>query len=369
MNHGLSSRERILTVLDGGVPDKVPVCPRLDPKWLDNAGPELAQTIMRTTDIALYVDLLPDFVLYFGQEARERFRSETRGALRYEELDTPKGILTRLIHIEPDMMDWAEKHFFETPDDVDKALSIPYTPGRVDLTEYRTWERRIGPEGIVLAHLADALCCPGLWFSPENYIIQACTEATDTVLRLMAHINRSILDVAAHCLDNGVRFFMQSGAELASQTLVGPEWFGRFVTPFDKPVAELIRRRGGYTWCHCHGKIAAIHRQLADLGIHVLSPCEKPPQGNITLAELKHSIGDQICLAGHLDDLSLLASGKRDLIRAETLACLQAGMPGGKFMLGGTEGCVFSKENAQGYLYMCELRDQFGVYAGNKKSC
>lgn len=362
MNHSLSSRERIITVLNGGVPDKVPVAPRLDIKWLDNAGPELAQAIIRTTDIFLYVDLLPDVGLYLGQEARERFRSETRGGLRHEELDTPKGKLTRLIHVESDMMDWAEKHFFDTPDDIEKALSIPYAPACVDLTEYRQWEQRVGQEGIVLAHVGDALCCPGLWFSPESFVIEACSDATGQVLQLMRRVNRSVLDITAYCLENGVRFFMQSGAELASQTIMGPEWFERFVTPFDKPVAELIRSRGGYTWCHCHGKIARIHGQLADLGIHVLSPCEKPPQGDITLAELKRDIGNKICLAGNLDDLALLASGNRDLIRAETLDCLQAGMPGGGFMLGGTEGCVFSKNTADGYLYMCELRDQYGRY-------
>ena len=154
-----------------------------------------------------------------------------------------------------------------------------------------------------------------------------------------------------------------SGPELASQTIMGPEWFPRFVSPYDSQVAQMIRRSGGYTWCHCHGKIAKIHKYLADLGIHVLSPCEKPPQGDIELAALKASIGRQVCLAGNLDDLSLISTSNRDIIRNESLACLKAGMPGGAYILGGTEGCVFSKENAEGYLYMCQLRDQFGVYA------
>ncbi len=363
MTQIFSSQKRILAVLNNSIPDKVPVCPRLDPKWLQNAGPELAETIIRTTDVALYIDILPDVALFFGQEARDRFRSETRDGLRHEELDTPKGTLTRLIHIETDMMDWAEKNFFDTPEDVEKALSIPYAPAQIDLTEYRHWEQRIGAEGIVLAHVGNALCCPGLWFSPENFVMQACSDATELVLQLAARVNKSIMDVTTQCLDSDIRFFMQSGAELASQTIMGPEWFDRFITPFDKPVAELIRSRGGYTWCHCHGKISAIHKQLADLGIHVLSPCEKPPlQGNIELAELKRSIGGKVCLAGNLDDLALLASGNREQIRAETLACLTAGMPGGGYMLGGTEGCVFSRNTAEAYLYMCELRDQYGKY-------
>ncbi len=358
----MTSRERITAAMELKIPDKTPMCPRIDPKWLENAGPKLAAEFLRVTDCAVYYDLLPDAVLYFGQEAAERLHSETAGSLRHETLDTPKGPLTRLIHIETDMMDWAEKHFFETPDDVEKAMSIPYVPPQLDLAGYWEWDARVGDDGIVMAHLADALCCPGLWFSPDNYVIHACVESTELVLKLMERVNRSILDVAGYCLDNGVRYFMQSGAELASQTMIGPEWCDQFVVQFDGPVAELVRARGGYTWCHCHGKIAGICEKLAGMGIHVLSPCEKPPQGNITLADLKRLVGGQVCLAGNLDDLALLASGDLARVRAEALDCLQAGMPGGGFMLGGTEGCVFSENTAAAYLFMASLRDEFGRY-------
>lgn len=358
----MTSRERLTAAFNLQVPDKVPVAPRLNDLWLKNAGPALANKIVRTTDIALYVDFLPAHILFLGEEARRRYRAKTEGDLRYEELDTPKGKLTSRIRIEKTMMDWAEKHYFETPDDIEKALSIPYAPAKVDLTEYWKWDRQIGKEGVVLAHVADAVCCPGLWFNPEDFVVNACHAATDAVLKLMARVNQSILDVTRQCLDAGVKYFMQSGPELTSQTIMGPEWCGRLVTPFDKPVAELIRRAGGYTWCHCHGKIAKIHTQLADLGIHVLSPCEKPPQGDIDLKALKQSIGKKVCLAGNLDDEALIKTGDRELIRRAVLECLAAGMPGGGYILGGTEGCVFSKANAEGYLYMCELRDQFGKY-------
>lgn len=362
----MTSKERIVTTFELEEPDKVPVCPRLDSLWLRNAGEDLSRQIIRTTDIAFYVNLLPDYVLYLGEEARGRCQTRTEGRRRYEILETPQGALTSKIHVEQNMMDWAEKHFFETPEDIDKALSIPYKAPRLDLAEYRAWEKKIDNEGIVMAHVGNALCCPGLWFSPEEYIIQACHENTDLVCRLLERVNRSIMDVTKQCLDAGIRFFMMSGPELASQTIIGPEWFPRFVSPYDSRVAQMIRQNGGYTWCHCHGKIAKIHRNFADLGIHVLSPCEKPPQGDIGLIALKASIGERICLAGNLDDLSLISTGNRDLIRDETLTCLKAGMPGGGYILGGTEGCVFSRKNAEGYLYMCELRDQFGIYTGKR---
>ncbi len=356
------SQERLVTTMHLGVADKVPVCPRVDLLWLRNAGDALAEEFIRTTDLALAVDMAETPGLYLGAGGQARHKAETRGDRRYEVLETPAGTLTRVVQLEPEMMDWDREHFFKAPEDLARALSIPYEPLRLDFREYREWERRIGREGMVMAHLPDALGCPGLWFAPEEYLVQTCMESTDLVLALLERVNRSIVDIAGQCLDAGIRFFMTSGAELASQTLMGPEWFPRLVAPYDGPVARMIRRAGGYTWCHCHGKIARIHQALADLGIHVLTPCEKPPQGDITLAALKASIGDRVCLAGNLDDLNLLSLGDRDMIRAEALAALAAGMPGGGFMLGGTEGCVFSRTNAESYLYLCEVRDAFGRY-------
>lgn len=360
----MTSLERIVVAMGPGVPDKVPVCPRLDALWLQNAGDVLADEVIRTTDLVFYANVVPDHVLYLGEEARPRCHVRIENGRRRETLETPKGALTRVVRMEREMMDWDEKHYFETAGDVEKALSIPYTPAQPDFREYRRWQQRIGQEGMVMAHVGDALCCPGLWFSPEEFLLHACCSDTGMVRLLLERVNRSILDVVRQCLDAGIRFFMMSGAELASQTVMGPEWFPRLVSPYDAPVARMVRSAGGYTWCHCHGKIARIHRPLAALGAHVLSPCEKPPQGDIGLRELKASIGREICLAGNLDDLSLISTGNRDRIREETMAVLRDGMPGGGFLLGGTEGGVFSRPNAEGYLYMCELRDRFGVYTG-----
>ena len=45
----MNSQERILTAYDRGIPDKVPVVPRLDSKWLHNAGPEIADYILKSS--------------------------------------------------------------------------------------------------------------------------------------------------------------------------------------------------------------------------------------------------------------------------------------------------------------------------------
>ncbi|MDP6777303.1 MAG: uroporphyrinogen decarboxylase family protein [Candidatus Latescibacteria bacterium] len=358
----MNSRERLITAFEGRLPDRVPVTPRVDPKWMDNAGDAWAGRIIRETDIALYLDVVPDTVLYLGEAAR-RALSVTQGdGMRTEVIRTPNGPLTRTLSVEAEMMDWATVHFFGCADDVGKALSLPLDPPEVDLSEYDAWERRIGDEGIVGVHLFDPLCCPGLWFSPEEYLIHACVTHTELVEELLVRVLENMVSFVQICLDRGVRHFLMAGAELACQTLMGPKWFSRLVTPYDAPLVDQVREGGGYVWYHCHGKIAHIHREMADLGFHVLTPCEKPPHGDIELAELKASVGHRVCLAGNLDDLDLLSSDRVDEIDRRAQECLADAMDGGRFILAGTEGCVFSPQNAEGYLRMCRVRDEVGCY-------
>ncbi|MBI3946728.1 MAG: hypothetical protein HY321_12465, partial [Armatimonadetes bacterium] len=288
----MTSRERLLTAFNLGIPDKVPVAPRLDTRWLRNAGPALAAEIIERTDIVVHVDLLPDYAHYFGEEARRRCMTRTEDQRRYEEIETPRGTLRRVLQLEPAMMDWAREHFFKSPDDVEKALSIPFTLPAIDFSEYYEWVRRVGDNGLVVAHIPDALCCPGLWFSPDDFAINACALRTDLVKELLAKVSRNTLAITQACMEQGVRHIMISGAELTSQTLMGPQWFSQLVAPYDGPQIALVRQHGGTVWYHCHGKIRLIHREIAAIRPHVLTPCEKPPQGDIELWEMKESIGD-----------------------------------------------------------------------------
>ena len=358
----MKSRERILSVFNHEIPDKVPVTPRFDTKWFNNAGVEYTDKIIKTTDIALYVDTIPDYVLYLGEETRANLISHDDGTMKSEIIRTPKGEIKRTLQLEKYMMDWATEHFFKSPEDIEKVLSIPYSPPEPDFSEYDKWEERIGDEGIVGVHLMNALCCPGLWINPEDYIVYACVSHTDMVKEITARVNENLKRYVQLCLDYGIRHFLMAGAELCSQTIMGPEWFSRLVAPYDRELIEAVKSGGGYIWYHCHGKIARIHEEMAELGFDVLTPCEKPPHGDITLRKLKKSIGKKVALAGNLDDLNVLATGDRDMIERETVSCLEQAKEGGGFLLGGAEGCIFSPENAEGYLWMCEIRDKYGMY-------
>jgi uroporphyrinogen decarboxylase len=61
----------------------------------------------------------------------------------------------------------------------------------------------------------------------------------------------------------------------------------------------------------------------------------------IDLATVKQAIGDRICLLGNIDGIATLQNGSRDDVERETTRIVEAGKPGGGYILNSGEGIPF----------------------------
>lgn len=73
-------------------------------------------------------------------------------------------------------------------------------------------------------------------------------------------------------------------------------------------MVSAIQKFGGYARLHCHGRIGLILDEIASTGCLGLDPIEPPPQGDISLAEVRARAGEQMVLFGNLEasDLEML---------------------------------------------------------------
>jgi uroporphyrinogen decarboxylase len=85
---------------------------------------------------------------------------------------------------------------------------------------------------------------------------------------------------------------------------------------------------------------------IADSGINALQALD--PIAGVDLKKVKEMVGNRLTLCGNVDCCTLLA-GTPEEVREQTLQCLEAGMPGGRFVLGTSNAVEFSgpKENFQ----------------------
>ena len=95
--------------------------------------------------------------------------------------------------------------------------------------------------------------------------------------------------------------FRICGPEYATPPYLGPEDFRGYVTRYLGPIIDAIGGAGGYARVHCHGKIGRILDQIVDAGAQGLDPIEPPPDGDITLGEVKRRYGKELCLFGNIE--------------------------------------------------------------------
>ena len=102
--------------------------------------------------------------------------------------------------------------------------------------------------------------------------------------------------------------------------------------PYVAEMVDLIHSRGARVRFHCHGRTRHVLDMILETGADGLDPCEAPPDGDITLAELKESIGERICLLGNIQP-KLLEQGAPDEVEEVVKACMASAKEGGGYVI------------------------------------
>ena len=86
-------------------------------------------------------------------------------------------------------------------------------------------------------------------------------------------------------------------------------------------MVDMIQRDGGFARIHCHGRIRNVLPFFRQMGASAIDPIEPPPQGNITLAEVRRDYGRDFVLFGNLEssDIENLAPSEFEKIVANSL--------------------------------------------------
>ena len=217
-------------------------------------------------------------------------------------LRTPAGKLERSMLIslkgQPGLH---ETFFIKSPGDVEKYLSLPLPGSRGDITSFFVAEDMIGDRGIIDIHLG---------FNPAGHAAELCGSETFALMsitdrdllhalcqRQMDILLRRVEFLVAHGIGP---YFSILGQEYVVPPLHGRDDFYDFNVRYDKPIIDLIHDSGGRVHVHSHGSIQKVFDGFVDMGADVLHPCEPPPLGDITAAEVKERARGRLCMEGNI---------------------------------------------------------------------
>jgi uroporphyrinogen decarboxylase len=363
----MTSRERFLTVLEGGTPDRVPVClfiadqghyinqlyPDIDAQNFEAMQLKIVQYQKELgCDVFLRIlyGLNDPLTIHTGglnvsrstdtwEVTTEELRNGTV-TVRRSKIRTPGGDLTQdysINEIRPGTFVYAcTKKPIHTPADLE--LAVKYEPGMP-----REWPEQakriigkfqevVGDDGIVgswtphgpfnnASLLFDHEELYMLYLTDYGFYKELMTFAADRILDYTAAIDAAGVDI--HCVGGNV-----------PGGFLGKETYDRYILPFEKKYIEFVQRNGTPAMYHNCGEIMNLVDSYKELGAAVVEPFSPPPLGDCAdLAGVKKQVDGAYSILSGVDQVNVLQKGTVDDVKRATEAAMKAGKPGGQFIM------------------------------------
>jgi len=339
----MTSRERLLTALKGGVPDRVPVTMYEHSLYNDGWAtrePSYAPLLELERRYGDSFVRAPIDVPIFLEDPNTVTGLEEKHAdgsiVRTTELDTPKGKLRSISRRDPGQMTyWQIEPMIQSDDDIERFLSLPQGPAEVNVARLRELEQRVGDNGILLFSLGDAIGHIVGLFDFEDFVMRAAVD-DGPILELLDKAQQQVLRairMIGEVVDDAC--FRLWGPEYCGAPLMNPKvYFPKYVLAQDTEATELIHATGNFSVIHAHGKLKDILDMIAETGADALEPIETLPltSADVSLTEVKERVGEQMCLMGSIQAVTL-ECGTPEQMRQQVRESIEAAARGGGFVL------------------------------------
>ena len=354
----MTSRERVLAVFAGEIPDRVPAWLGASPEWKALAK---ARAGLKTDEaLALFVgdDFRRVHAKYAGPAAcspdrafvhpeataRTPFGVERTGYGYGQPVGHPLAHARTVADIE--RYPWPDPAWMDVSRVRDEALSWG---GRFAI---------LGGDWSPFYH--DAIDLLGM----ETFMVML-VENPAVVDDLLRHVvdyyfrtSLRIFEAAADALDI---FFI--GNDFGTQTgpIVGEALFRRFFQPHLARLAALGHDFGLKVMLHCCGGFFPLIPAMIEAGIDGLQALQ-PDARDMAPAKLKAAFGGRVVFNGSIDTHHWLIEGTPDLVRAKTRETLAVMMPGGGYIASPSHDYILPETKVENVFALYETVTEFGKY-------
>jgi uroporphyrinogen decarboxylase len=344
----MTSLERTQAVLDGKIPDRVPVALHNFLMASYMVGAEFSKTLqsgelLAEAQLAAWREFGHDVIMHENGVCAE---AEALGCLIRYPAQGPA-------HVEDPVIKSAE--------DIDK-LEIPdpeYTyPLNEMLKATRILVKETGGKVFIIgrADQGPMALASALW-GPQNFLLAAADpEMRPQVLRLVEKCTRmNIVYGEAH------RRAGAHGSSIGSygHSLISTRMYDELEYPGDKAFCDALRKVGCRSFVHSCGDETKLLPNLVATGADCL---ELDPKTNPEAC--KKATQGRTAVLGMLDPHGVLLRGTVDEVRTHTLAILRVMAPGGGFLMG--PGCALPMDTPPASVHtVMECARTAGVYGAD----
>lgn len=265
-------------------------------------------------------------------------RNETIGTV----VTTPEGEIRRVRATRWTCEYDAESALVEFPikSEHDLELCKKYMPpvGRLNASSILRAKEHVGEEGVVAPWIQGAFNEASFWYRKLDDLILDAAIRPSFYHDLMTFCLRRLLTFVEQHLKAGVEV-LSAGGNIANGKLVGPEFFSRYIVPYERQLIDFIQKQGAILLYHNCGYAAHLLQVYPSLGMKAYESLTPPPYGDTLLAEAFARFDPtKTTLLGNIDQIDLLRYKTRADIEEAVKETLQTAKGwGGSFILATTD--------------------------------
>ena len=377
---GLTSRQRMLTAMTGGVPDRVPASP--DTNWMIPA-----RLVGGPFWNVYYYDNPPiwkaynDCVRYFGTDGfshhgaydlprhpdsqwdREIIEQSEHRFVARTTMRCPAGELTQEEVFLHNLPPTPVKKFitdFKSQYDCLEYLLFGDVP-QIRFDTYRQIRADMGENGVVGLRLPLPTLLTQLR-QPTEAAFYDYYDHHELLAEFIKRWTEHLVGIGRAIIEQNVRpdfvFFSNSGMI----TMQSVEIMKEFSLPALKTLTRMFKDAGIVTSLHCCGKERALVEAAAEeTDLDCIDPLEVPPMGDCNLREIKQKFGGKLALKGNLHTTEVMLEMDAAGVEQAAKKCLDDAMAGGGFILSTGDQCGRDTPVAN-IFKLVEVCEKYGRY-------
>ncbi len=159
-------------------------------------------------------------------------------------------------------------------------------------------------------------------------LIEAPVKAMEILHKFAQGVTKIAIDQAEIGVDA-----VKISSPYAGSGFISPEFYRRFILPYESQIANAVRDLGTHVYTHTCGAINDRLEMMAESGASGIECLDPPPLGNVSLEEAKERVGHKVFIKGNIDPINILLQGSVEDVKRDTAHRIEVGKPGGGYIL------------------------------------
>ena len=177
--------------------------------------------------------------------------------------------------------------------------------------------------------------------------------------RLTTDYDKAVIDIIAKI---GADVITMPG-DLAGEytTIMSPKHYREYIKPYHKELVDYIHQKGMKVIKHTDGNVWSIIDDFVETGFDGLHPIQ--PQC-MDIGKVKNLLAGKMCVLGNIDCRDLLVTGNEEEVEQTVKETIQKAAPDGGYIISSSNS-IHPGVKPENYMAMVKAAHKYGVY--NKK--